>query len=101
MQDLTTAMAEAVGLERGRGVLVTHVEPTSTAAAAGIRVGDIILAVNRRPISGTASLRNQAGLMTIGAAVELTVWREGKRQTVRAWLARPERGERPPSGLRS
>lgn len=101
MRDLTSDLADAVGLRETGGVVVTQVAPESTAAAAGIQVGDVILAINRRPISGTEALRSQASLMTIGAAVELTVWRDGKRQTVRAWLARPERGVRAHTGDRS
>lgn len=101
LQDVTAEQAEAVGLPETGGVVVTHVDPESTAAAAGIQVGDVIVAVNRRPISGTESLRKHASLMTLGAAVELTVWRDGQRQTIRAWLARPERTQRSAVGLGS
>jgi S1-C subfamily serine protease len=101
LRDVTADVAEAIGLQETVGVVVTNVDADSTAAAAGIRVGDVIVAVNRRPISGTESLRSNASLMTIGAAVELTVWRDGRRQTVRAWLARPERTQRAPLELGS
>jgi len=95
LQDVTPDIASALGFEEGQGIVITQVEPGSPAASAGIRPGDVVLAVNRRPVSSSSALRNQLGLMEIGAAVELTIWRKGERRTIRTWLARAERTERP------
>ncbi|HEY7219733.1 MAG TPA: DegQ family serine endoprotease [Candidatus Binatia bacterium] len=50
VQRLTPQMAESLGLEKSEGVVVTAVEPSSTADEAGIRRGDIILEVDRKAV---------------------------------------------------
>jgi serine protease Do len=50
VQRLTPQMAESLGLEKSEGVVVTAVEPASAAEEAGIRRGDVILEVDRRPV---------------------------------------------------
>jgi serine protease Do len=51
VQDLTPEVAQQLGVEGGRGVLVSQVEPESPADEAGIRRRDVILEVNQRPVS--------------------------------------------------
>jgi serine protease Do len=51
VQTLTAEIAENLGLDRGlSGVVVTAVDPEGPAAESGIRRGDVLLEVNRRPI---------------------------------------------------
>ena len=50
VQRLTPQMAESLGLEKSDGVVVSAVEPGSTAEEAGIRRGDIILEVDRKAV---------------------------------------------------
>jgi serine protease Do len=51
VQTLTPELAENLGLERSqKGVVVTQVEPGSPAGEAGLRRGDVILEVNRKPV---------------------------------------------------
>ncbi len=47
---ITPELAQRYRLESSRGVVVTHVEPNSAADEAGLRVGDLILEINRRPV---------------------------------------------------
>ncbi len=49
---LTEEMAHHLGVEASSGVVVTGVEPGSMAERAGIRAGDLILEVSRRPVAG-------------------------------------------------
>jgi serine protease Do len=51
VQDLTPEVAQQLGVEGGRGVLVSQVEPDSPADEAGIRRRDVILEVNQRPVA--------------------------------------------------
>jgi serine protease Do len=51
LQKLTPELAEQFGYEGAQGVLVTAVEPDSIAARAGIKRGDLIEEVNRKPVS--------------------------------------------------
>lgn len=50
VQRLTPQIAESLGLEKAEGVVVTAVEPASAAEEAGIRRGDIIVEVDRKPV---------------------------------------------------
>ena len=51
VQTLTPEISENLGLDRNlRGVVVTEVEPDGPAAEAGLRRGDVIAEVNRRPV---------------------------------------------------
>ncbi|MFQ5994249.1 MAG: DegQ family serine endoprotease [Acidiferrobacterales bacterium] len=53
VRNLTSEIAERLGLPPdAQGVVVTDVDPTSSAAAAGIRPGDVITEINRKPIQG-------------------------------------------------
>jgi serine protease Do len=55
VQTLTPEIAENLGLDRGlRGVVVTEVDPDGPAAEAGLRRGDVIAEVNRRPVHNAA-----------------------------------------------
>src|SRR5450759_3696429 len=50
VQDLTPQVARELGLKKSSGVVVTGVEPGSPAAEAMLQVGDVIQAVNRKPV---------------------------------------------------
>jgi serine protease Do len=50
VQKLTPQMAESLGLDRADGVIVSAVDPGSAADEAGIRRGDVILEIDRKPI---------------------------------------------------
>ncbi len=51
VQDVTPAVAQQLGLPSGStGVVVTDVDPSSAAAAAGVHHGDVIVEVDRKPV---------------------------------------------------
>ncbi|MFW5641351.1 MAG: Do family serine endopeptidase [Roseicyclus sp.] len=89
IQDLTPDLALALGLEATGGAVVTRVEPGSPAAAAGLEAGDVVVAVNGRPVATAADLRNAVGLERVGAEVILTVRHGDGERTVRARLGDP------------
>ena len=49
-QDISPVMASALGLERQTGVILSDILPHSSAEAAGLQAGDIVLAVNGRTV---------------------------------------------------
>jgi len=53
VQNLTDELAGRYGLEGLKGVIVTEVEPGSSAAMAGIQPGSLIQEVNRKPVENT------------------------------------------------
>jgi len=57
VQQLTPQTARSLGLDRAEGLVITAVEPGSPGAEAGLRRGDVILEVNRKPIRSIADFQ--------------------------------------------
>ena len=88
-QDLTPELARAFGSQQRRGAVVAQVTQGSAAAAAGLQPGDVIVALNERPVSGSGDLRNAIGLLRVGTRVRLDVLRKGRPLTLHAVIADP------------
>lgn len=84
VKTVTPDLARRLGDEDLRGALVTRVEARSSGAAAGLKVGDVILSLDGRAVRGALDLRNRIGLTPIGNSVSLEVMRRGQRRTVKA-----------------
>jgi membrane-associated protease RseP (regulator of RpoE activity) len=79
---------------RGTGVRIQTVQPEYGAAEAGLQVGDVILKVNDRKISGLQELRNEMSDKEPGDTVKLVVETAGKESTVEVLLSnRPMFGQ--------
>ena len=60
VQDLTPEIARQLKLPATQtGVVVTELDPSSAAAAAGIRPGDVIEEVNRKPVRNVEQFRRE------------------------------------------
>jgi len=82
VQDVTSDIASAIGLDHPKGALIAKVEPNSPAARAGLRQGDVVMAVDGAPVRNSSDLRNRIGLVRVGEAVDLTYRRgEDERRT--------------------
>ena len=82
VQDLTPDIAEALRLKANGGAVIARVEADSPARRAGLRPGDVVVAIDGVPVESSADLRNRIGLTPIGETVHLTILREGEEQTV-------------------
>jgi serine protease Do/serine protease DegQ len=78
VQDLTPELADAFGLEKQSGVVITQVMEDSSAQDAGVQPGDVVTAVDGRPVKRSADLRNSVGLSPVGEKIELSIVRDGK-----------------------
>lgn len=65
-----------------RGVLLNRVLPDSPAEESGLKAGDLLVAVNRRPIRTGAELSSLVRLSEPGDQLEVEVLRNGETQTV-------------------
>jgi S1-C subfamily serine protease len=79
---LEPAEALRLGLTRVSGALVEIVHPNTPAAAAGLRVGDVILRIEDVPVRDENHLINTVCALPPGQKVRLTVWRERRAQAV-------------------
>jgi serine protease DegQ len=89
VQDLTPELAGALGIEVFRGAVVSTVEPESAAERAGIRPGDVVVAVDGRPVTNAADLRTRIGLLRAGSELEIELLREGRTRRLRAEVDDP------------
>jgi serine protease Do len=84
IQPVSSDIATSLGLKDVRGVLVSSVTPGSAADKAGIKSGDVILAMNGQPTNSSNDLRNRVAATTPGSEVTLTLFRNGSEQQVKA-----------------
>ncbi|UWQ84623.1 Do family serine endopeptidase [Leisingera caerulea] len=98
IQDVDADLAEAIGLEKARGALVTDV-PEGPAKEAGVLAGDVIVSFDGADVRDTRSLVRQVGNAEVGKTVRVVVYREGKTETLRVTLGRREDAERGPSSV--
>jgi len=77
-QDLTPELANAFGIERNNGTVISHIEPASPADRDGLRVGDVILEIDGKPVHSSGDVRNRVGLLRVGSKVNMTIWRDGR-----------------------
>ena len=69
---------QPVRLEDGIGAMVMNVDTAGPSAAAGIRQGDVIVAVNDQKLSGVRALAGTLGPSSVGAVVDVAALRGGE-----------------------
>src|SRR6266550_4576699 len=88
VQTLTPELAEAMKLKgEPSGALVGEVTPKSPSEKAGMKTGDVIIAVNGKKISDARELRLMIGSMAPGTKVQIEVNREGQKKMFDVELA--------------
>ena len=93
VQDLTPELAQAFAIPERRGVVISAVVPGSAADKAGLKTGDIIIAVDGRAVEDSADVRNRIGLVRVGSRVELKILRDGRERIIRATIGEEQRAE--------
>ncbi len=86
VQTLNQSLADSFKLKSPNGALVAKVVPDSAAAAAGIKVGDVILKFNGAPIVDAGQLSARVGVAVPGDKASLEIWRDGKTVTLTATI---------------
>jgi serine protease Do len=77
-QELTPEMAKAFGVPNTHGIALANVIADGPAAKAGLKVGDVITAVNGTPVDDVNSFRLQVAGFAPGTTVHLKVDRNGQ-----------------------
>jgi len=90
--EVTADNAKELKLPAERGVVLGRIVPDSPAAKAGLKEKDVVTEVNGQRIEGTAQFRRIIREIPAGRPVQLTVWRDGRAQTISATLGRAEEG---------
>ncbi|RDI96853.1 Do family serine endopeptidase [Dyella solisilvae] len=85
-QDITPRIAKALALKDTNGAVVTRVAAGSPASNADVQVGDVITAIDGKPLRNSQELGNAVGLLPLGSTVKLTMLRNGASRQVMAKL---------------
>jgi serine protease Do len=86
IQNVDETMAEALGIGKARGVVVSEVSKDSPAEKAGLKQGDIVLAFEGKEIGNTVDLRNMVVETAPGTGVQVTILRDGKEKKIKIEL---------------
>jgi serine protease DegQ len=77
-QDLTRTLAESFGIASASGALVSAVVRSGPADQGGVRPGDVLVAIDGRPIADSSALLNSVAALKPGASAAVTLVRERK-----------------------
>lgn len=84
LQEVSDALARSFGLPNPDGALVTMVEPGGPGAQAGLQAGDVVLAIDGKPVADSADLLGTVAGMRPGHRADLLVWRAGQARHLHA-----------------
>lgn len=87
VQPVDGPLAEALGLEVPRGVLISALHPQSPFAAAGLAVGDVVTAIGGLPVDGAPEMQFRLLTLGIGATTEVRFLRDFTESAVQVALA--------------
>jgi Do/DeqQ family serine protease len=87
IQSVDSDLAQSLNLPAARGAIVTSVANGGPAERAGLKRGDVIMAVNKQVVADNNSLRNLVASISPGSNVEVTALRNGRDQNFQVALA--------------
>jgi serine protease Do len=82
IQPVTQDIADSLGLKKAEGALVAEPQKDSPAVKAGIEAGDVITAVDGKPVKDARDLAKKIGALPPKASVKLAVLHKGSEKTV-------------------
>jgi serine protease Do len=82
IQDLTPGLAESFGLKATGGALISDVQPGGPGAKAGLRSGDVVTAVNGKPVDSASRLGLAVRETAPGTRLTLDILRDGAPERV-------------------
>jgi C-terminal processing protease CtpA/Prc len=88
--EVTAEKAKELKLSAERGVVLGKIVPDSPAAKAGLKENDVVTEINGQRVEGTAQFRRMIHETPGGRTVQLTVWRDGRSQTVNVTLGKAQ-----------
>ncbi|HSG71183.1 MAG TPA: trypsin-like peptidase domain-containing protein [Planctomycetaceae bacterium] len=87
IHNVTSQLADQLGLKEVRGAFVAEVKPDGPAGEAGVKVGDIILEFAGKPVNQSSDLQRNVERSKLNSTQNLVVYRDGKRETLSVKVA--------------
>jgi serine protease Do len=81
IRGLSETDAKALGMKKPAGALVASVFEGDPADQAGVKQGDVIIAVNGKDVADNAELLRKIATLKPGDKARLTIWRGGRKLT--------------------
>jgi len=82
VQAVTPEMSDSLGLHGRKGAIIADLTPGGPAEQAGLHPGDVVLALNGRPVDSADDLTRQVALVHPGQLARLDVLRDGRSMTI-------------------
>jgi Do/DeqQ family serine protease len=91
LQDVTQDIADSLGFARPEGALIVGLDPQSPLAKAGLQRGDVVLAIEGKPVENAKELNYRVATSAVGAAAIIEFQSKGERKEAQVTLiAAPE-----------
>jgi serine protease Do len=86
IQPVTQDIADSLGLKTASGALVAKENKDAPAAQAGVKIGDVVTALNGETVADSRDLARRIADLGPKKTAELTIWRNGAQQTISVTL---------------
>ena len=90
LREVNSDTAKELKLPAERGVVLSSIVPDSPAAKAGLKENDVVTEINGQRIEGVAQFRRIIREIPGGRPAQMTVWRDGRAQTLSVTLGKAE-----------
>src|SRR5215472_6053887 len=90
LNEVSSDTAKKFKLPAERGVVISSIVPDSPAAKAGLKENDVVTEINGQRIEGVAQFRRIIREIPAGRTAQITVWRDGRAQTLSVTLGKAE-----------
>jgi serine protease Do len=86
IQPVTAGIADSLGMKKAEGALVDEPQGNSPAAKAGIKAGDVVIAINGQTVKNAREMARTIGMLPPNSTVKLDILRNGGVSAVNATL---------------
>jgi len=86
IQNVDKDLADSFGLKKAGGILVSEVQKDSPASAAGIKRGDVIIALDENVLEDVSDLRNRVALISPDSKALFLVIRDGREKKIQVTI---------------
>jgi len=90
VSEVTPDKVKEFKLPAERGVVLGKIVPDSPAAKAGLKENDVVTELNGQRVEGTEQFRRMIREIPAGRTAQLTVWRDGRSQTLSVTIGKAE-----------
>jgi Do/DeqQ family serine protease len=91
VQDINKELADSFKLPSAKGVLITQIERGSPADKAGVKLGDVLIAVNDKPVGDTVTMLNLVAALRPGDQARVRVARNQEEADLTVTIGRRPR----------